>query len=74
MSLLGGVICATEEDAVTTEEARKLRDLLRRVGEARFIEETLHAGAFTAKKLLTAFGVRPVCSSALLGRPLEESD
>ncbi|KAG0638557.1 DHS-like NAD/FAD-binding domain-containing protein [Tuber brumale] len=53
------VVFAPEEDAVTTEEGRNLRDLLRRVGEARFIEETLHAGSFTAKRLLTAFGVRP---------------
>lgn len=72
-SLFGGVVCAIEDDAVTAEEGRKLRDLLRSVGEARFIEETLHAGAFTAKKLLTAFGVRPVCST-LLGRLPEESD
>ncbi|CUS13941.1 unnamed protein product [Tuber aestivum] len=53
------VVFGPEEDAVTAEEGRNLRDLLRSVGEARFIEETLHAGAFTAKKLLTAFGVRP---------------
>lgn len=72
-SLFGGVVCAAEDDAVTAEEGRKLRDLLRSVGEARFIEETLHAGAFTAKKLLTAFGVRPVCCT-LLGRLPEESN
>ncbi|RPA99336.1 SIR2-domain-containing protein [Choiromyces venosus 120613-1] len=53
------VVFGPEEDAVTAEEGRNLRDLLRRVGEARFIDETLHTGTYTAKKLLTAFGVRP---------------
>jgi hypothetical protein len=40
-----------------------LKDLMRRVGGSQFIDETIHNGTVTAKKLLTAFGVRPVSSS-----------
>ena len=46
-------------EACTPEESIAFRKRLRLVGEHRFIQETVEAGTTTAKKLLTAFGVRP---------------
>lgn len=42
------------------EEAADLRALLRRVGEQRFLDQTVGNDAVKAKKLITAFGIRPV--------------
>lgn len=42
------------------EEAADLRVLLRRVGEQRFLDQTVRNNVVTAKKLITAFGIRPV--------------
>ena len=46
-------------DVCTPEETVLLQNLLRTVGEDRFIEETLESERFSAKKLCTAFGVYP---------------
>ncbi|KFX98997.1 hypothetical protein O988_04092 [Pseudogymnoascus sp. VKM F-3808] len=51
--LLGG------DDVCTLEEAREYRRLLRDVGARVFCEKTVEAGAITAKKLITAFGIKP---------------
>lgn len=48
-----------EFEAFTVEESQTLRQWLREVGDDRFIEETIESGRFTAKKLITAFGIRP---------------
>ncbi|KAL9098047.1 MAG: hypothetical protein Q9163_006214 [Psora crenata] len=45
-------------DACTLEEAHAFRKRLRLVGEDRFVKETIGSGAVTAKKLITAFGIR----------------
>lgn len=42
------------------EEAADFRALLRRVGEQRFLDQTVRNNAVKAKKLITAFGIRPV--------------
>ena len=47
------------DGACTLEEAQSLRKRLRLVGEDQFIAETVEAGVITAKKLCTAFGIRP---------------
>lgn len=46
-------------DACTPDEAIKFRQLLRAVGPVVFCKRTVDAGVVTAKKMLTAFGVRP---------------
>ncbi len=46
-------------DACTVEESFAFRKRLRLVGEDQFITETLEAGVISAKKLCTAFGIRP---------------
>ncbi|MCJ1308123.1 NAD-dependent histone deacetylase sir2 [Agyrium rufum] len=46
-------------DACTPAESRAFVARLREVGDEQFITETVEAGTITAKKLLTAFGVRP---------------
>ena len=48
-----------EEEACTLDEAIAYRAQLRAVGEDRFIADTVEAGSITAKKLCTAFGIRP---------------
>ncbi|KAK7421504.1 NAD-dependent histone deacetylase sir2 [Neonectria magnoliae] len=46
-------------DVCTPEEASRLRRELREQGPAVFCERTVDAGRYTAKKLLSAFGIRP---------------
>ncbi|KAI9816416.1 MAG: NAD-dependent histone deacetylase sir2 [Thelocarpon impressellum] len=48
-----------ERDACTLDEAVAYRKQLRAVGEDRFVAETVQRGAVSAKKLCTAFGIRP---------------
>lgn len=43
----------------TPMEAMRLRRLLREVGPTEFVSQTVESGVYTAKKLLTAFSVRP---------------
>ncbi|KAL9604543.1 MAG: hypothetical protein Q9219_000508 [cf. Caloplaca sp. 3 TL-2023] len=43
----------------TVEESLAFRKRLRLVGEDQFITETIEAGTISAKKLCTAFGIRP---------------
>ncbi|KAI9789983.1 MAG: NAD-dependent histone deacetylase sir2 [Peltula sp. TS41687] len=47
------------DDACTLEEAIKYRKQLRLLGEDEFLKVTLEAGKITAKRLCTAFGIRP---------------
>lgn len=47
------------EDACTQPEAVTYRQLLRKVGPEEFIARTIETGDISAKKLLTAFGIRP---------------
>ncbi|KAH8666341.1 DHS-like NAD/FAD-binding domain-containing protein [Xylariales sp. PMI_506] len=47
------------ENACNPEEAVKYRQMLRAVGPEEFCKATILAGSITAKKLLTAFGIRP---------------
>lgn len=46
-------------DACTPDEAVHLRHMLRQLGPQDFCRVTVDEGRYTAKKLLTAFGVRP---------------
>ncbi|KAB5518811.1 DHS-like NAD/FAD-binding domain-containing protein, partial [Coniochaeta sp. 2T2.1] len=48
-----------EPDACTPEESIDFRQLLRETGPEEFCRRTVDSGFITAKKLLTAFGVRP---------------
>ncbi|KAH7161405.1 DHS-like NAD/FAD-binding domain-containing protein [Dactylonectria macrodidyma] len=48
-----------DADVCTPEEASRLRRELREQGPAVFCERTVDAGRYTAKKLLSAFGIRP---------------
>ncbi|VBB79989.1 NAD-dependent histone deacetylase Pasir2 [Podospora comata] len=48
-----------DADACTPEEAIQYRQMLRALGPEIFVQRTVDAGRITAKKLLTAFGVRP---------------
>uniref|UniRef100_A0A093V604 NAD-dependent protein deacetylase hst1 n=1 Tax=Talaromyces marneffei PM1 TaxID=1077442 RepID=A0A093V604_TALMA len=50
---------ATVPGACTPQEAIAYRKLLREIGKAAFVEETIGKNTITAKKLLTAFGVVP---------------
>lgn len=54
----------------TLDEAKTYRQLLRTVGPQEFCKQTVEADAITAKKLLTAFGIRP--PAFLEGEPDEE--
>ncbi|MCJ1356595.1 MAG: NAD-dependent histone deacetylase sir2 [Icmadophila ericetorum] len=47
------------DEICTLQEALAFRNRLREVGDDKFIEETIEAGTITAKKLCTAFGIRP---------------
>ncbi|KAK2624731.1 hypothetical protein QTJ16_005924 [Diplocarpon rosae] len=49
-------------ETCTLQEAIMYRQLLRAIGPNKFCEQTVEAGTITAKKLLTAFGVRPPAS------------
>lgn len=49
----------TEPNACTLEEAGAFRQQLRSVGPEEFCKRTVEAGTISAKKLLTAFGLRP---------------
>ena len=46
-------------DLCTSDEALAFRKRLRLVGEDQFIRETVESGSITAKKLCTAFEIRP---------------
>ncbi|KAL8754845.1 MAG: hypothetical protein Q9184_004989 [Pyrenodesmia sp. 2 TL-2023] len=46
-------------DTCTVEESFAFRKRLRLVGEDQFITETIESGTISAKKLCTAFGIRP---------------
>lgn len=48
-----------EHDACTPDEANRLRRELREQGPAVFCQRTVDAGRYTAKKLLSAFSIRP---------------
>ncbi|KAK4103326.1 SIR2-like protein [Parathielavia hyrcaniae] len=48
-----------DPEACTPDEATEFRRLLRSVGPTVFCERTIDSGMITAKKLLTAFGIRP---------------
>ena len=50
---------AKAPDSCTLDEALTFCRRLRQVGEDQFIIETIEAGTITAKKLCTAFGIRP---------------
>jgi NAD-dependent histone deacetylase SIR2 len=50
---------ATVPDSCTLAEAVAYRRQLRDIGPAEFCRRTVEEGAITAKKLLTAFGIRP---------------
>ena len=52
------LICVAD-GSCTLDESLAFRRRLRLVGGDRFIAETVNAGAITAKKLCTAFGIRP---------------
>lgn len=46
-------------ETCTRDEAQAFRKRLRAVGLDEFVRETIEANRITAKKLLTAFGIRP---------------
>jgi NAD-dependent histone deacetylase SIR2 len=48
-----------DPEACTPDEATKFRQLLRSIGPTVFCERTIGSGLISAKKLLTAFGIRP---------------
>ncbi|KAK3316360.1 NAD-dependent histone deacetylase-like protein [Apodospora peruviana] len=48
-----------DPEACTQDEAIKYRQMLRAVGPEEFCKRTVDAGVITAKRLLTAFGIRP---------------
>ena len=48
-----------DDGSCTLEESIAFRKRLRLVGGDRFVAETVEAGVITAKKLCTAFGIRP---------------
>ncbi|KAI0186686.1 SIR2-like protein [Xylaria flabelliformis] len=58
-----------EVDACTTEQSVSFRQQLRAIGPDEFCHVHIDSGAITAKKLLTAFGIRP--PDFLEGRPDE---
>ncbi|KAI5808852.1 DHS-like NAD/FAD-binding domain-containing protein [Peziza echinospora] len=47
------------ENACTTEQTEYYRRRLREVGAVTFLQETVHARTISARKLITAFGIRP---------------
>lgn len=48
-----------ESETCTPDEANRLRRELREQGPAVFCQRTVDAGRYTAKKLLSAFGIKP---------------
>lgn len=48
-----------DEDAVTPEERKELRTLLKNAGEEKFIEEVIKERGFSIRKALSAFNLRP---------------
>ncbi|KAK0742474.1 DHS-like NAD/FAD-binding domain-containing protein [Apiosordaria backusii] len=48
-----------DPDTCTPEESVKYRQMLRSIGPELLVQRLVDTGAITAKKLLTAFGVRP---------------
>ena len=48
-----------DPNACTPDESVAFRQLLRSIGPEEFCKQTVDAGIITAKKLLTAFGLRP---------------
>ncbi|PKS11564.1 hypothetical protein jhhlp_003329 [Lomentospora prolificans] len=48
-----------DPDCCTPEEAANLRNQLRQLGPQEFCRRTVDSGAYTAKKLLSAFNIRP---------------
>ena len=58
---IGGLtIWGTDEDVVTEEERKHLRNLLKQVGEEAFIKTVIEKGGMKVRKCLTAFHIRPV--------------
>ncbi|KAG9248719.1 chromatin regulatory protein sir2 [Calycina marina] len=57
--LAGGQFSGAEPGICTLEEANYFRQLLREVGPVEFCGQTVETGTISAKKLMTAFGVRP---------------
>jgi NAD-dependent histone deacetylase SIR2 len=73
LSVLPGAFCETQlschalkiyagSESCTMEEATQFRLQLRSIGPAEFCRLTVESGAITAKKLLTAFGIKPPVS------------
>ncbi|KAF3939533.1 hypothetical protein ABW19_dt0209496 [Dactylella cylindrospora] len=54
-----GSVDTSGPEFCTPEECQYYKDLLRRVGSRAFVDQTVSCGAITAKKLITAFGLRP---------------
>ncbi|KAK2766422.1 histone deacetylase [Colletotrichum kahawae] len=50
---------AKDPDTCSPDEAMVLRHQLRALGPAEFCRRTVDAGSYTAKKLLSAFGIKP---------------
>ena len=59
LSLMPATLTYAGEGSCTLEESLALRKRLRLIGGDRFVGETVDAGIITAKKLCTAFGIRP---------------
>jgi NAD-dependent histone deacetylase SIR2 len=59
-----------DPELCTLDEAKKYRQLLRTIGPEEFCRRTVEADVITAKKLLTAFGIRP--PAFLDGQPDED--
>lgn len=49
----------TDTESVTPEQAVRYRQQLRAIGPQEFFKQNVESGAITAKKLLTAFGIKP---------------
>ncbi|CAK7212025.1 NAD-dependent histone deacetylase sir2 [Sporothrix bragantina] len=54
-----GALGSSDIEACTPEESLRFRQELRAIGPEEFCRRTVDAGTITAKRLLTAFGVRP---------------
>jgi NAD-dependent histone deacetylase SIR2 len=58
-SRLFSLTCMPDVDACTPQEGVTYRQMLRAIGPEEFCKRLVDAGVITAKKLLTAFGIRP---------------
>ena len=58
-SSLAHLYTAIATDAIPADEALRLRQRLRQTGPNQFIFENLTSGRYSARRLLTAFGVNP---------------